>query len=111
MVESTGFSDLVLVLLIIAALVRPLINSLSNELSEAQAPDFYKRYGVIVKTLNALDEMAEVVGRYMDRDIYRFVTFKGHRYEFACIAPSAWKRHIGKNLLFLEPGIVYVALE
>jgi hypothetical protein len=111
MSEPASFFQFLYSLLVVAVVVYPLFRSIRKEIQDRASPDYFKRHGVIVTTVRALDEAAEIIGRYMGVDIYHYVTFMGHRYEYACVAPPSWKSRIGENLLYLEPGIVYVATE
>lgn len=81
---------------------------LRKEIARLRDPDYWRKVGVIVKRLEALDEVAEVIGRYMGRDIYGVIIFKGIRYRFDRVAPQVYKRYIHGRELFLEPGLVYV---
>lgn len=66
-------------------------------------------HGVIVRRFEALDGVAETIGRYRGSEIYRYVTFKGMRYEFERVVPLPKLFQVGPRELFLEPGIIYVA--
>lgn len=99
-----------LTLLFVAAAFAPAIYVLRRleRWSELSARELVQ-VGVVVKSVRALDEVAEVIGRYMGADIYRSVTFHGLRYEFAGVAPPAIKAHLRGRQLYLEPGLLYTA--
>lgn len=70
-------------------------------------PQRWKYVGVIVRRVEALDSVMDVIGRYMGRDIHRLVVFHGFRYEFKGVAPQSYKRRMRGAELFLEPGLLY----
>jgi hypothetical protein len=78
------------------------------QLAHYESPEYFRRYGVIVKRPEALDAAAEVVGWYCDAPIHRSVTFKGMVYEFAGVVPPRYQRRIDANELYIEPGLLYV---
>ena len=65
---------------------------------------------MIIKRLEALDAVGEVVGRYLDAPISRSLAFKGMKYEFAGVVPPAYQRRIDENELYLEPGLLYLTV-
>lgn len=96
-------------LLTIAAAVLPVYFVTKLELKKLWNPHYLKQVGVIIKRMDALDAVSDVIGRYMGQNIYRFVEFVGLRYYFDRIVPADYKRHIRENELYLEPGLLYVA--
>lgn len=69
-----------------------------------------RRVGVVVKSVRALDGMAELIGYYMGADIYDRIVFKGVSYQFVCVAPPAVKAHLRGRQLYLEPGLLYASV-
>ena len=63
----------------------------------------------MIRTLDAFDEIADTIGRYANTEIYRFVVFKGMRYEFDRIEGTDYHCRIRANEFFMKPGLVYVA--
>jgi len=87
----------------------PVLLLLHRHLALIRDPSYLLRYGVIVRSFDALDGVAEIIGRYRDSNIYRYVTFKGMRYDFERVVPVPRLFRVGPKELFVEPGIVYVA--
>ncbi len=94
-------------LLLLVATALP-VWMLRNEIRRLHDPTYWRKVGVIVKRIEALDGVAEVIGRYMGREIYGSVVFKGIPYEFDRVAPPIYKRWMQGRELYLEPGLVYV---
>jgi hypothetical protein len=94
---------------ILAAAYLPILLLLRQHIARLQDPSNFLRYGVILRRFEALDSVAEIIGRYRDSNIYRYVTFKGTRYDFERVVPVPRLFQVGPKELFLEPGIVYVA--
>jgi hypothetical protein len=103
-----GLSSLLLATCIVGFGFAPAILLLRRHLRLLHDPSYLLRYGVIVRRFEALDNVAEIIGRYRDSNIYRYVTFKGMRYDFERVVPIPRFFQIGPNELFVEPGIVYV---
>jgi hypothetical protein len=94
--------------LIMLAIALPLLWAVLHELERYESPEYFRRYGVIVKHEKALDDATEVIGRYCGAAIYRSVTFKGMVYEFAGVVPPRYQKRIDENELYIEPGLLYV---
>ena len=94
--------------LIMLAIVLPLHWAVMHELERRESPEYFRRYGVIVKRQEALDATAHVVGTYRGAAIHRSVTFKGMVYEFAGVVPPQYQKRIDENELYIEPGLLYV---
>jgi hypothetical protein len=72
-------------------------------------PAFLKRQPIIIVTMKALDSVADVIGRYGGAEIYRYVVFKGTRYEYDRITTPAGKSQIRESELLIPPGVIYRA--
>jgi hypothetical protein len=94
--------------LIMLAIALPLHWAVLHELERWESPEYFRRYGVIVKHEQALDDAAEVIGMYCGAPIHRSVTFKGMVYEFAGVVPPRRQKRIDENELYIEPGLLYV---
>ncbi len=95
--------------LILLTLLVPLV-SLQVELIRARNPRTeFRRVGVVVVRTTAFDEMSDVIGRYMDNDIFASVVFRGIRYEFVGVAPPRYIDVLRGRELLLKPGLLYVA--
>ena len=95
--------------LILLTLLVPLV-SLQVELIRARDPRAeFKRVGVVVVRTTAFDEMSEVIGRYLDGDIFASVVFRGIRYEYVGVAPPRYMEVMHGRELLLKPGLLYVA--
>jgi hypothetical protein len=95
--------------LIVTVAYLPIFLLLRRHLALLEDPSNLLRYGVVLRRGDALDGVAETIGRYRDSDIYRYVTFKGMRYDFERVVPAPRLFQVGPKELFVEPGIVYVA--
>jgi hypothetical protein len=104
-----GFRFLLTAVLIVALGYLPVLLLLRRHLSLLRDPTNLLRHGVVVRRFDALDSVAEIIGRYRGSDIYRYVTFKGTRYDFERVVPTPRLFQVGPKELFVEPGIVYVA--
>lgn len=94
--------------LILMTLLVPLVG-LQVELLRARDPRaHFKRVGVVIVRATALDEMSDVIGRYMDSDIFGSVVFRGMRYEFVGVAPPHYMEVMRGSELLLKPGLLYV---
>ncbi|HEX9178965.1 MAG TPA: hypothetical protein VF859_01105 [Burkholderiales bacterium] len=103
-----GLSSLGYILLVVAAAVLPPYLIMKAEWRKLRDGEYLRETGVFIRKLAALDAVAEVIGRYNGADIYRYVVFKGMRYEFDHIVPTHLPREVHERELFLEPGVVYV---
>jgi hypothetical protein len=103
-----GVVSVFYITLVLAATVVPCYLIIRAELRKLRDPAYLRAAGVLIRTLKALDAVAEVIGRYNGTDIYRYVIFKGMRYEFDHIIPLGLPRQVGENELLIEPGVVYV---
>ena len=104
-----GFRFLLTAALIAALGYLPILLLLRRHLALLQDPANLLRHGVILLRFDALDGVAEIIGHYGDSNIYRYVTFKGMRYDFERVVPAPRLFQVGPKELFVEPGIVYVA--
>lgn len=95
-------------LLALGALVVP-VWCLCAEWRSMRDGSYWRKVGIVVCSLTALDSVADVIGRYRDTDIYRSVVFKGMRYEFDRVAVPAYKNVLRVRELYLEPGLVYIS--
>lgn len=95
--------------LIVGVAYFPVLLLLRRHLTLLEDPSNLLRHGVILRRCEALDGVAEIIGRYRDSNIYRYVTFKGMRYDFERVVPAPRLFQVGPMELFVEPGIVYVA--
>ncbi|HSO06856.1 MAG TPA: hypothetical protein VLW45_06430 [Pelomicrobium sp.] len=95
--------------LVLAAGILPALLVCRMERRRREDPEYLRRVGVVVRSVTALDDTADIVGRYMNATIYAQVIFKGIVYRFDRVAPAAYKQALRPAELFLEPGIVYVA--
>jgi hypothetical protein len=94
-------------LVVVVAMMFP-IWMVVREARGATGARYWQRVGVVVSSERALDSVSEVVGRYMDGNIYGSLTFQGVRYDFDRVASPAYKNVLRGRALYLEPGVVYV---
>lgn len=100
--------DLLTLSLLVAALVLPFHWAVMLGLARWESPEFFRRFGVIIRRLEALDARTEAIGHYQDAPIPRTVTFKGMEYDFAGIVAPRYQARIDENELYLDPGLLYV---
>lgn len=104
-----GFRFLLAAALIAGLGFTPVLWLFRRHLTLLNDPSNLLSHGVVVRRFEALDGVAEIIGRYRDSDIYRSVTFKGMRYDFERVVPMPTVFQVGPKELFIEPGILYVA--
>jgi len=104
-----GMLGLVYVALVLGATVVPAYVIWSTERRRLQDPLYLREMGVVVRKLTALDQVADVIGQFDGSEIYRYVVFKGIRYDFDHVIPRGLPRTVQSNELFMEPGVVYLA--
>jgi hypothetical protein len=100
--------DALYCIVIASALILPLHWAVTRQLERLDSPEYFRRHGVIIKRLEALDMRGEPVGRYLDAPIYGRVGFKGMVYKFARVVPAHYRLRIDENELYLEPGLLYL---
>jgi hypothetical protein len=72
-------------------------------------PRYLRKRGVVIVRDQALDGHEEPIGVYMDRPIWRGVTFKGMHYRFDRVVEQRRRERLAPGELYLEPGLVYIA--
>jgi hypothetical protein len=93
---------------IMLAIALPLHWAVLYQLERWESPDYFRRYGVVIRHPDGLDAAAEAIGSYCGAVVHRTVTFKGMVYEFAGVVPPRYQRRIDANELYIEPGLLYV---
>ena len=73
-------------------------------------PSYLRSQGIVVVRESALDGHTDVVGQYAGRAIWGRVTFMGIPYRFDRIARPRDREKTGPGELYLDPGLVYVAI-
>ena len=99
--------DLLYFILSLVTVALPFHCAVAVQFSRWESPEYFRRYGVIIRRPEALDEFSEVIGRYSGTLIYRSVTFKGMEYAFAGVVPPGYQARIAENELYLDPGLLY----
>lgn len=64
--------------------------------------------GLVVDGLDALEAVADAIGRYMEMDIYELIRFRGVSYHFASVVAPDYKGSLHAGELFVEPGLLYL---
>ncbi len=100
--------NLACIALVVAAAVLPTYFVMRAESRRLGSAEYLREAGVFIRKLAALDAVAEVIGRFSGAEIYRYVVFKGMRYDYDHIVPSHLPRVVREKELFVEPGVVYV---
>jgi hypothetical protein len=80
------------------------------QLDRQEDPVYLRSQGIVVVRESALQEHAEPMGEYAGRPIWASVTFMGIVYRFDRIARPQDKEKTGPGELYLDPGLVYVAI-
>jgi hypothetical protein len=93
-----------------ALLALPFHWAVQRELARQADPAYLRRHGVVIVSPSALEAHAEPSGSYMGREIWRSVRFKGMEYRFDRIVPARERERTGPGELYVEPGLVYVAV-
>ena len=99
--------DVLYCIVFVAALALLLHRGVMIQLERPRNPEYLRRYGVIVRRVEALEATGEVVGTCIGLPIFRSVRFKGMEYEYAGIVPTRHQNRVGENELYLEPGFLY----
>jgi len=64
--------------------------------------------GLVVNGPDALESVADAIGRYMEIDIYELIRFRGVSYHFASVVAPDYKDSLHAGELFVEPGLLYL---
>jgi hypothetical protein len=95
---------------LIGLLILPLHCVVQWQLSREDDPAWLRRQGIVVVRESALDGHEREIGNYAGRSIWAGVTFKGMPYRFDRVARLQDREKTGPGELWLEPGLVYVAV-
>jgi hypothetical protein len=95
---------------LIGLLALPLHCLVQWQLSREDDPRYLRTQGIVVVRDSALDGHAEVIGGFHGRQIWASVVFKGTTYRFDRVTRPQLKELTGPGELYLEPGLVYVAI-
>ena len=71
---------------------------------------YLRAHGVVIVKAGAVECGSDSLGTYMGREIPRTVTFKGMVYRFDRVILPRQRDDIGAGELYLDPGLVYVAV-
>jgi len=94
----------------IAVLVLPFYCLVQWQLARLEDPALLRAQGIVVVRESALDAHTDSVGEYAGRAIWGSVTFLGMVYRFDHVIPARDKEKTGPGELYLDPGLVYVAI-
>ena len=100
--------DLLCFIALLAGLTLPFHWAVMAQLARCESPEYFRRYGVIILRMEALDARTGAIGRYRGAPIHGAVRFKGMEYEFARVVPQRYQARIRENELYLDPGLLYV---
>jgi len=106
--ESDRHVDLFYFVVLLAGLMLPLHWLMMAQFARWNSPEYFRRYGVIIRRMEVLDACTEVIGHYRGMPIYGSVAFKGMEYEFAKVVSLRYPARIDENELYLDPGLLYV---
>ena len=77
---------------------------------QLEDPAFLRRHGVIIRSDKVLEARSAPIGEYLGRPIWGSLQFMGMRYRFDHVLDRRYRERIGDGELFVEPGLVYVAV-
>jgi hypothetical protein len=95
---------------LIAAMVLPAFWLVQAQLDRLEDPAYLRKQGVVILLERALQAHAGPIGTYMGRPIWASVTFMGMVYRFDRVTRPQDKEKTGPGELYLDPGLVYVAI-
>lgn len=95
---------------LIGVLVLPLHCLVQWQLAKLYDPAYLRTQGIVVVRESVLDGHTDSVGEYAGRAIWGSVTFLGMTYRFDRIARPQDKEKTGPGELYLDPGLMYVAI-
>jgi hypothetical protein len=95
---------------LIAAMVLPAFWLVRHELDKLDDPAYLREHGVVIVAENVLQTRSRPIGEYMGQPIWASVTFLGMVYRFDRVARPQEKEKTGPGELYLDPGLVYVAI-
>ena len=94
---------------LVALLALPLHLLVQWQLDRMGALDL-RAVGIVIVKTSVLEARHGKLGNYLGSPIWESVTFKGLRYRFDHIARPEEKEKTGPGELYLDPGLVYVAI-
>jgi hypothetical protein len=95
---------------LVAILFLPIHCLVQWQFSRLDDPSYLRSHGIVVVHECTLEGHTEPVGEYAGRAIWGSVTFMGMRYRFDRVARPQDKEKTGPGELYLDPGLVYVAV-
>ena len=95
---------------LIGLMLLPLHCLVHWQLSKLEDPAYLRANGIVVVRPSALEAHTAPVGEYAGCAIWGSVTFMGMVYRFDRVARPREKEKIGPGELYLDPGLVYVAI-
>ena len=95
---------------LVALLALPFHWLIRHHLRQLEDPAYLRSHGVVIVSPGAIESHSEPIGCYRGHDIWRTVTFKGIVYRFDRVLPASQRERIGAGELYVEPGIVFRAL-
>ena len=100
--------ELFYLIVLVLGLTLPFHLLVMHQFARWESPEYYRRYGVIIRRPEALEAFGEVIGHYRGAPIHDSVTFKGLKYRFAGIVSPRYTARIDENELYIEPGLLYL---
>ena len=95
---------------LIGVLILPFHFLVHRQLARLEDPALLRAQGIVVVRESALDGHSDPIGEYSGRAIWGSVTFLGMVYRFDRVIPASDKEKTGPGELYLDPGLVYVAI-
>ena len=72
---------------------------------------YLRESGVVILDQRALDMCGDIIGSFSGAPIYGWLVFKGMVYEFNRPVRPAYRKRIGRDELYLDPGLLYLVAQ
>lgn len=96
-------------LLIMLCLVAPLHALVMWQFTRWESPEYFRRYGVVIRRLEVLEQRGAVIGTYRGAPVHETVAFLGMAYRFQGIVAPTYR--VRAYELYLDPGLLYRTVE
>lgn len=93
------------------ALVAPLHWVILRSFDRLDSAAYLRESGVVILDQRALDMCGDIIGSFSGAPIYGWLVFKGMVYEFNRPVRPAYRKRIGRDELYLDPGLLYLVAQ
>ena len=98
------------VLIVFLLMALPLWWLVLREFDRLEDPGYLREQGVVIVSKTVLQAHSEPIGEYMGHPIWGWVRFMGMDYRFDHVAERRARERLAPRELFLDPGLVYIAV-